>query len=131
MKLSPLQKVANKIARHFARQKEQSMGNRDFVCRYRVEDSCGKLINSCAVGCLIPKHLYSPAIEGLAVRNSSTKRVPKRLYFVFEKWGISPTNKKDAEFLQQAQNIHDSSWDRRNEKFKSLCEEYGLKYNPK
>ncbi len=117
MKTPTLQQVADKIAKHLKRQKKCCFNGAR--CLYRIEDSRGKLINACAVGCLIPKSEYSSDIEGRRVEDDKVSALMKKL-------NLYPF----LSFLKEAQFIHDGEWENRNKAFETLCRQYKLQYNP-
>lgn len=71
-----------------------AMKNGDRVCRYRTED--GK---KCAIGVLVPEHMYSKAMEGLM---ASSLWFRGNLPYLSSE--ITP------EFLDHLQQMHDQYW---------------------
>jgi hypothetical protein len=82
-------------------------------CQYRAPD--GK---KCAVGCLIPKRLYTSSIEGLPADSST-------LIPIYKKLGINSSN---LAFLHSLQWVHDnnaeSDW---KDKLRVIAKEHHLK----
>lgn len=62
------QEVFDAVAIHITEQGGKSLMN-DYMCAYRAPD--GK---RCAIGCLIPDHLYDRGIEGLGINGIYDKR---------------------------------------------------------
>lgn len=88
------QEVFNKVAKHLLKQGEPALGA--MGCRYLTDD--GK---KCAVGCLIPKRLYSVRMEGMAANHSVVSSVLTRVF----KHKISA--KMDS-LLGSLQGVHDA-----------------------
>lgn len=99
--------VFNKVRSHLLAQGKRA--EKDGGCRYRGPNG-----TKCAVGCLIPDHLYRSALEG-AVPGGSLLRGELGTYFL-KTYGIerSPAG-EDAKFLTGLQQIHDNGsvkdWD--------------------
>lgn len=91
------QTAFNKMVRHLRKQNAKALaGDDQAVCRYRAESGL-----MCAVGCLIPKKLYMPALEGRPAREilTSQHEVFKDLQQFFT--GV------DHELLKRMQTVHD------------------------
>ena len=118
--MKTLQQAADKIARHLFKQKSRSYNGER--CQYRVESDSGRLMNRCAVGCLIEKKYYGVGMEG-------STAWADRVSYAIEKSGYDNSN-HSLKFYREAQLIHDSDWNNRNTEFEKLCVRYGLQYNP-
>ena len=87
------QEIFDKVATHLMKQMCQA--KHGYFCKYRTEEGL-----RCAVGCLIPDHLYSPNLEGKKVEKEEFTPILKAL-------GIRPDN---VGFLSALQSIHDYSF---------------------
>ena len=56
------QEIFDKSAAHLLQQMRRAMDPKTVICSYR-----GEAGRTCAIGCLIPDHLYTPDIERTAV----------------------------------------------------------------
>lgn len=86
------QEIFNKVAKHLLRQSKRSV-NEGGQCMYRGPNN-----TRCAVGCLIPKSAYQPAMEG---------RLAANLLISFPavvRCGLVPAN---MSLVQALQDIHD------------------------
>lgn len=105
--LSPEQKVFNKVARHLLRQGKKSLTKGTPLCAYRGEGG-----TRCAVGCLVPNHVYIQRIERLNVY-ALDGDVGQHLDKLVVTRG----------FLSQLQKIHDSymttEWSKKLREFAS------------
>lgn len=117
-----LQEIANKMARHLKRQKQQC--HNGTKCVYRLETSSGRCENRCVFGALIPKRKYNDDFEcgdiNYLIKSYPTILVDLNL----------PEDAKSVTFYRAAQDIHDGSWEIRNDEFRKLCDRNGLDYNP-
>lgn len=118
--MKTLQDAANKIARHLLKQKARSHdGN---TCRYRIISDSGRLVNRCAIGCLIEKKYYEHAFENKGIWRDMIRGAIKESGY--------DVSGSALDFYDSAQKIHDGDWDNRNAAFKQLCANYNLEYNP-
>lgn len=78
-----------KVAKHLMKQGRRSKKGTE--CVYLASDGA-----KCAVGCLIPRKLYTPAIEGCGILHDG-------VVLILEKLGI----KKYQKFLGELQRLHD------------------------
>lgn len=102
------QDVYNTVRDHLLKQNEVSVSGSSLdQCQYRGSNNL-----KCAIGCLIPDVLYSPAMEGHDVETLANSYP-----IVFTNLGISPkvlrersvcTDPDDFRFLRELQNIHDT-----------------------
>lgn len=60
------QEIFDTVVRHLAKQGRPA--RTEAICAYRMDMGDGTVLQ-CAVGCLIPEHLYSLDMEGLRVQN--------------------------------------------------------------
>ncbi len=110
-----LQQTYNKIARHLLTQGKQALSADN--CSYLDYDG-----NTCAVGCLIPRHEYNPTMEGCSFRTM----LPWDLSYTRDRF--SPTIADLCfypgmqTFLREAQSVHDSdsTWDSQEDLFFAL-----------
>ena len=122
--MKTLQECADIIAKHFLNQRE--ICRKPYLnlvigpCLFLDEDTG----NKCAFVVLIPKEKYSPAFEGHSLDELCVH------YVNFLDSLDLPSDAVATEFFCEAQSIHDDCWDRRNEKFKKLCDKNSLQYNP-
>lgn len=103
------------IAEHLLTQKAKAISFDNYdACRYKEVD-CEGTVTKCAIGCLIPDHLYSVDIEGdsasgLLRRNDVN---PELLLYIFPN---DMTFEVGKIFIQQLQKVHDamdiSEWPR-------------------
>ena len=104
------QQVFNKIVKHLLKQNKQSITSAS--CRYFGDDGL-----KCAVGCLIPKKLYIPEIEGRAYS------------IAFDTIKIKVDNAITNRILAKTQYIHDivevKNWE---QELKKLSVELNLKF---
>lgn len=109
------QEVFDKIATHLLTQNSAAY---DWGCKYRTNDG-----RKCAIGCLIPDHLYDSNIEGLSLSGNN------RLISILENV-LGQLDDIDHKILRDLQDLHDSihieKW-----KFnlKIIAKRYNLMYN--
>ncbi len=123
MKKKTLQSAANKIFRHLSKMTEQSICFRPHwgnVCAYR-----GEFGNKCAIGCLILNRLYDPIMDN-SLEAVGTKLKYSPLVISALRRSGWPTDARAIDFYVDAQEVHDSFFERRIEKFIELAERYGL-----
>jgi hypothetical protein len=99
------QKVYNKVRKHLLTQNRQALESEEGEdkCRYRTYDPNTKRVLKCALGCLIPFHLYDPKIEGGTPGGKFVDAVLTQSLPGYER------DTEDALFLEELQMIHDSS----------------------
>lgn len=104
------------IAEHLLTQKAKAISADNFdACRYKEVDWHDGTVTKCAIGCLIPDHLYSKDIEGDSASGLLTRRDvdPELLRHIFPN---DLTFEVGKIFLQQLQKVHDamdiSEWPR-------------------
>lgn len=130
------QEVFDTVARHLRQQNCQALAepapdNRPPSCAYR-----GKNNTKCAVGCLIPDHLYDFVIEGSAISIdlSSEEADPKRrvLVDILMEAGLW----EHKQLLQDLQLIHDGKnhgmpvdWNHWKPRLKRMAMLYNLNTN--
>lgn len=93
------QEIFDKVARHLLRQKKKARDAHG--CRYRVGDL------RCAIGCLIPKRLYKPIIEGKGAYSFVDKGQNEGgevARAIGKKIGLHASHRK---LLQDLQSVHD------------------------
>lgn len=93
------QETFTKVANHLLKQWARSVGLRG-ACKYRGKDGL-----MCAIGCLIPRSKYQPALEGKSV-NSSIVRRALMLNPYEDK--PDPEGYFHNQWLSDLQTIHDS-----------------------
>lgn len=89
------QEIFDKVAKHLLRQNKKAEDN--ISCLYRTTAGL-----RCAVGCLIPKRLYDPGIEGCPVESF----IQGGLSEIGEQIGLRPSHQP---LLKQLQVVHDDS----------------------
>lgn len=110
------QETFDRIVGHLRRQKKQA--RKGSQCQYRAPNGC-----QCAVGCLIPDHLYKPEFEGKGIED------------LINDYGMTcvfGADKPDVRVARTMQNIHDGcidikDWERR---FKNTASDMKIKYTP-
>lgn len=111
------QQVFNFVRNHLLTQNEKSLSVDDHMCMYKSDDNKNL---SCAIGCLIPKELYSSNMER---KGLSSDVVIKILQKSLPNWKI------DFQLLESLQSIHDSidikDWDYALGHLKKDYTEYG------
>ncbi len=112
------QEIFDRVATHLLKQGRKATelaaishgGDSMLRCRYRTDDGL-----RCAVGCLIPDEVYTPAIEGVTVFEVAEKLIPTdaRAVFLFlsalESSGIDHNDGALMSLLQSLQELHDAS----------------------
>lgn len=91
------QEVFDKVLNHLRKQGKAAVHSGE-GCAYRGEGG-----TSCAVGCLIPDEMYSPAMEGGSARTE--KEAFPELYAAIDALGLRP----HVGLLHALQREHDSS----------------------
>ena len=97
------QEIFDEVAAHLLTQKKQAV-NDEGVCLYRTPSGL-----SCAVGCLIPDDLYTPAIETGTPGNwhsGEGHHTGKHLAVILEAAGFV---EGDMHLLRRLQQVHDNS----------------------
>ena len=97
------QEIYTKVRKHLLTQKERAVAENSASCRYRTPGGL-----TCAVGCLIPKELYTLEIEGASAHDAAKgfylDGAEGFLHAIFVKLGITS---ESAGLLGQLQGIHD------------------------
>ena len=97
------QEIFDKVATHLLTQKKQAVSD-EGVCLYRTPSGL-----SCAVGCLIPDDLYTPAIETGTPGNwhgGEERHAGKHLAVILEAAGFV---EGDMQLLRRLQTVHDNN----------------------
>jgi len=98
------QEIYTKVRKHLLTQKERAVAVNGTSCQYRTPGGL-----TCAVGCLIPKELYTNNIEGASAYDAANGvqigRAEHFLHAIFVKLGIGP---ESAELLSRLQTTHDA-----------------------
>ena len=97
-----MQWMYDTIMLHLRTQKSRAVSKEDF-CAYLTED--GK---QCAIGCLIPKHLYHTSMEGLSAE-SLIKEYTELFDHLFGKDTTEMEIRAGQQLLDNMQDVHDSS----------------------
>lgn len=87
-----LQQIFDKVTKHLLTQNKISEDY--FGCVYRGDNGL-----KCAVGCLIPDHLYHDSIENKTVDSPEVSAIMKQI--------IPGYNSRKEELLMRLQEIHD------------------------
>ena len=103
------QAIFDKVVRHLYKQGQPAMAhakNSTTICAYR--NSKGQ---TCAVGCLIPKNLYTPEIENCSVAGIGDKT--HQLRDILRTVGVladsDDSNSRTVELLGKLQFAHDNA----------------------
>jgi hypothetical protein len=91
------QEIFDKVATHLFTQGKQAMNGE--ACQYRAEDG-----TMCAVGCLIPDEIYSPAIENRSWDDFQYASDPE-MKKVYSALGSG----KNLKLLDRLQSVHDEA----------------------
>lgn len=94
------QEIFTKVATHLLKQNEKSMLPYRTICAYRGEHG-----RTCAVGSLIPDHLYDPVMEGSGVYGGAVHSALVDLNLVDPDTRYMPGSR--AALLSDLQGIHD------------------------
>ena len=88
------QEIFNQVSAHLLTQNAKALTREGQECLYR--DSEGRM---CAIGCLIPPHLYTRDLEGMSVMSAE----------ILTALGLNSDSVRsaDVEFLHELQTIHD------------------------
>jgi hypothetical protein len=114
------QEIFDTVAKHLFTQGRQGKNNFAASCSYRAQDG-----STCAVGCLIPDNLYSPAIESASYSYFGDSLEQARRD-VFEYLG----GKENEDFLYALQRLHDNNynWETEN-KLKHALRGFAIDHN--
>lgn len=94
------QEAFDKVAKHLLTQRAKAMKTPS-ICAYRAAD--GK---TCAVGCLIPDELYSPAMEGSGV-GAVVRDFPEFGKFLE---GVAGTMLAELQSVHDRDEVHTWRW---------------------
>lgn len=90
------QRIFSRVAHHLLKQKKQAKTDSGEFCAYMSSQGL-----KCAVGCLIPKRLYSAALEGDGVNDLLCKSPELKKHL--------EVKTSDIWFLNGLQRIHDNT----------------------
>lgn len=106
------QEVFTKVAKHLMTQYQKSRD--DNRCLYR-----GPNDTSCAIGCLIPREIYSPYMEGVSIINLLSEGKFPQLNRLLDR--------VNTELLRNLQDIHDwDAVDQWESSLKKVASKWGL-----
>lgn len=94
------QEIFNKVWKHLKKQNHPALNNSG-TCVYRTKNGL-----KCAIGCLIPKKLYTLELEGESIYGLRDLYGTPKLKNILPKVGIKKQSYKLCENLQE---IHDSA----------------------
>lgn len=88
------QEVYDKVKAHLLTQNAKAISRKYRLCKYRMIRSTKR----CAIGCLIPDHLYEREMEGDSIENLLCSYPQVKQFFV----GVTPA------LLIDLQTVHDT-----------------------
>lgn len=114
------QRLFNKVRDHLLKQGKRSMSANGVDCAYFGSDG-----QSCAIGCLIPYHLYSRDMEGAGV-SEMLRHNPFFYSYLVDTYGLH------IDLMASLQSIHDIAIPQEWEvELKSIARCYGLDFAAK
>lgn len=98
------QEIYDRVKTHLLTQNRKSKDSRMQICAYRGDNGV-----SCALGCLIPDDVYSPAMEGRGIPIvTETLRVNDDYAVLHDALMASGLGPETWDLLRELQMIHDS-----------------------